>query len=214
LPLGVDEAGWLQYAALAPTSEITLPLDVNNLTQVLAFFKRAHDQGSLSDAAASAKTVDETWNLFAAGQSPAAQIAASRYMIDRDKLPNAQFAAIPTRDGRIASVATGSALAIITKDPARQIAAAKVIAWLMQTERLAPWLRSLQRLPATRSAITATIDPPEYASFVRDHLERATLIPRTPAYNKISDAWRTILANLWRGQITPEDAARSMAATK
>ena len=214
LPLGGDDADWLQYAALTASTELTLPVDANGAAQVLGFFKRARDLGVLNDAALGAKSVDEAWNLFVAGQLPAAQVSASRYITEREKFPNVQFAAIPTRDGKIASIATGWAFALTTRDAARQIASAKLIVWLMQAERLAPWLRAMHRVPATRSAIFIAVDPPDYSIFMRDHLERATLISRTPVFNKISEAWRAAVVNVSRGQTTAEDAARSLAAIK
>ncbi len=212
LPLGGDDAFILQYAAIAPSGDITAQLDSRTVTEVLSFFKRTHDLSLLNDVSIGIKS-DEAWSAFAAGQAPLAQVAASRYLTEREKVPNAQFAPVPTRDGKTATVASGWAFAVTTNDPVRQAASARFIQWIVQGERLAPWLRAAHRLPAARSAIFLAVDPPDYATFLRDELERATYVPRTLAFVKASEAWHTAVTNVWKGQTTPEEAARGVTGT-
>jgi ABC-type glycerol-3-phosphate transport system substrate-binding protein len=211
LPLGGDDAFLAQYVALAPLSTAA-PLDWTTTTLVLNFFKRAHDLGLLNDAGLNLKNADAAWAPFAAAQVAMAQVAASRYLAERARLPNALYAPLPTRDGKTATLASGWAFAITTTDPTRQAAAARFVQWLAQGEHLAPWLRAAHRLPATRSALPLTIDPPEYAAFLRDELEHATYASGAAYSAKASDAWRAGIANVWKGQATPEDAARAIVA--
>jgi ABC-type glycerol-3-phosphate transport system substrate-binding protein len=213
LPLGGDDAFLAQYAALAPLNE-TPSFDWASTTLTFTFFKRARDAGLLSDATIGLRTVDETWALFVARQAPMAQVSATRYLSERDQYPGIRFAPLPTRDGKIISVATGWAFAITTKEPARQLAAARLIQWLVGTEQLVAWARVAHRLPATRIALLLTIEPFDYAAFLREQMDNAVYLPRTPAYVKAAEAWRTALANLWKGQTTPEEAARTVAAPK
>lgn len=212
LPLGGDDAFVAQYAAIAPLGDTSPQLDSSVTTLVLSFFKRARDLGLLNDASFGLKNPEDAWPLFAAGQTQLAQIPASRYLAERERSPDIQFAPIPTRDGKIAARASGWALAITTNDPARQAAAARLIQWIFQSDRLAAWLRAARRLPATRSNLAATVDSSDYVTFLRDALENAVYLPRTVAYVKASDAWRTAMANVWKGQVTPEEAARALAA--
>lgn len=144
-----------------------------------------------------------------------AQVPASRYLAERDKLlssSNAAFAPVPTRDGRIATVATAWALSISTNDPARQAAAARFIQWMIKAERIAPWLHAMHRLPASRSALSLAVDPPDYAAFIREELERASYVPPNLWDAKRSDALRAAIAAVLKSQTTPEEAARSMIA--
>jgi len=218
LPLGGDDAFVLQYLALVSPSDGTLPppTDANTLAQILSFFKRAHDLNLLPDAVINLKSVEEDWPPFAAGQIALAQVSASRYLTERDKAPNAGFAIVPTRDGKTATVTTGWAFALVTMEPPRQAAATRFMQWLVQGERLAPWLRAAKRLPATRATMTLAVDPPEYALFLRDLMERAAYwSPASPRDAKIAQAWRAAIAAVWKGNSTPEEAARSIvAATK
>jgi multiple sugar transport system substrate-binding protein len=218
VPLGGDDAYVLQYLALAGTGDgvMPLPTDANSIAQILNFFKRARDLNLLPDTAINLKSVEEVWAPFAAGQVTLAQVSASRYLAERDKMPNAGFAAVPTRDGKTATVASGWAFALTTNDPTRQAAATRFMQWLVQGERLAPWLRAAKRLPATRAAMILAVDPPEYALFLRDTLERAAYwSPAAPRDAKIAQAWRNAIAAVWKGNSTPEEAARTIvAATK
>jgi ABC-type glycerol-3-phosphate transport system substrate-binding protein len=187
--------------------------DAMATTQVLNFFKRARDQNLLPENAISLKTADEVWSSFAAGQAPLAQVSASRYLADRDKIPNTQFALVPTRDGKTATLASGWAFAVITNDPARQAAIARFVPWFIQGERLAPWLRAAHHLPTSRATIPLAVEPAEYAAFLREAMERATFVSlASPRNAKVATAWRAAIAAVWKGQLTPEDAARSIAA--
>jgi ABC-type glycerol-3-phosphate transport system substrate-binding protein len=214
LPAGGDNAFLVQYLALAPLFDANnqFAIDANAASQVLNFFKRARDLGLVPDTAIGLKSSEEAWPTFVAGKVAMDQVSASRFLADRDKLPDAQYAALPTRDGRLAAVATGWSFVIVAKDPTREVAAARFVQWIVQGEHLAPWLRSARRLPASRSTLILSVDPVEYATFLRDPLEHASYVPPSAAYGKASEAWRAAMTAVWKGQTTPEEAARSIAA--
>lgn len=214
LPLANDDAFLSQYASIAAFDENAAKVDWATTTLVLNFIKRSRDLGLLYDASLNAKSTEELWSPFEAGQVTLTQIPASRFLAEQWRLPHAGFAALPTRDGKPATVATGWALAVVTKDPARQAAATRFIQWLTQNERIAPWLRAARRLPASRAMLPPIVDDVEYAAFLREQLDQAVYLPRTPANLKLADAWRAAMANVWKAQVTPEDAARAVVATK
>jgi ABC-type glycerol-3-phosphate transport system substrate-binding protein len=216
LPLAGMDAFAIQYLGLtAPIDTFDVhALDANIGAQVLIFFKRARELGLIPTAALSLKNVDEVWPWFAAGQVPMAQVSASRYLTERTKLATAAFAAVPTREGKLATVARGWAFAVITRDARRQQAAAQFMQWLLQRDRLAAWLRAAHLLPVSRALVPLAVDPPDYAAFVRDGLEHAVSLPATSTYSRQSEAWLAAISAVWNGQTTPEEAARSAAASK
>ncbi len=217
LPLGGDDAFLIQYYALGaaiPTTSVQPSIDAGATTLALDFIKRSRDLGLMPDAAINLKTVDEVWSAFAAGQAPMAQVSSLRYLTDRARIPNAQYAAIPTRDGRLMTLANGWAFCLVTPDSVRQASAIRFIQWIVQGERLAPWLRAAHMLPATRTTATLAIDPPDYATFVRDEMERAVALPAPALYSRQSDAWRAAVSSIWKGQMTPDEAARLAATVK
>lgn len=213
LPLAGDDAFLVQYLGLAPLFDANdqLTFDVNAASQVLSFFKRAHDLALISDSSVELTNSDSAWPAFAAGRVAMIQGSASSYLAQRDKLQNALYAAMPTRDGKIAAVASGWAYVVVTDDPARQAAVAQFIQWIVQGEHLAPWLRAANRLPASRSTLALAVEPVEYATFLRDQMENASYLPPTAAYGKASDAWRAAMAAVLKGQTTPEEAARNIS---
>jgi len=212
LPLASEDAFIAQYTAIAPVTSTTTQLDLTTTTAVLSFFKRAHDLGLMSEAVVGLKSSTETWAAFVAGQAPLAQAMASQYLAESDKLTDTLYAQLPTRDGNIGTLASGSAFAITTRDPVRQAAAARFIQWMVQSDRMTTWLRAARKLPANRSMVTQVIESTAYAVFLREELARAAYVPHTPANDKIADALRSAILNVWKGQTTPDEAARAVVA--
>jgi ABC-type glycerol-3-phosphate transport system substrate-binding protein len=216
LPLGGDSAFLLQYFALGGslTDASGQPgLDVSATAQVLSLFKRAHDLNLLPETAMNFKTGDEVWTNFAAGQTSMAQVSASRFIAERGQAPFALYAPVPTREGKVTTMATGWAFALVTNEPVRQAAAARFIQWIAQGDHIAPWLRAARLLPTTRATVPLAVDPPDYAAFIRDELEGA--VPMPPAAPDAgSSAWQSAIMAVWKGQTTPEEAARNAASTR
>ncbi len=217
LPLGGDDGFLVQYFGIGASitdQADAIAIDSNAAAQVLSFIRRGHDLGLISEASLGLKTVDEVWPMFAAGQVSMAQVSASRYISERSKSPNAGYGAIPGWEGRVATIAGGWAFGMVALDPTRQAATARFVQWIVQGERLAPWLRSVHLLPASRTAIVLAVDAPEYATFLKDQLEHATSLPSPSTYSKQSEAWKVAISAVWKGQVTPEEAARNIAAAR
>ncbi len=215
LPLGGDDAFMLQYFAQGATLTDAAnepAIDAVAVAQTLTFFKRARELGLIPDNALSLKSADDAWPGFAAGQASMAQVSSTRYLSERSKVPNALYAPVPTREGKTVTLASGWALAVITADPTRQAAAARFIQWIVPGEHLAPWLRAVHLIPANRASVALAVDPPDYAGFVRDQLEHATSLPPASSFTRQSEALRNAVSTVWKGQSTPEEAARTAAA--
>ncbi len=217
LPLDGPQAFLAQYFALTPPSERGAPLtvDLAATAQTLYQFKRARELNLVPDVAFTLKTGDDTWLAFTANQAPLAQVSASRYLTERGMFPHTQYAALPTRDGKPTTWVSVWGWAIVTAEPARQNAAAQLLAWLSANDRLAPWLRAAHRLGVTRIANLYAVEPTAYALFWNDTFERTTYwTPTTPRDLKLIEAWRTAINAVCKNQITPEEAARNIAAVK
>jgi ABC-type glycerol-3-phosphate transport system substrate-binding protein len=210
LPLAGDDAFTLQYASTTNIGEGDVSLELTTTTLVLNFFKRARDLGLIDDSALTLKNAEDSWSLFAKSQVAFAQVSTAKFLSERDKVPDAQFALVPTRDGKSATPVSGWAFAMTTNDPSRQAAAARFIQWLMASDRLTTWVRAAHHLSPSRSMMNSVVTPAEYATFLRDLLERGIYVPRTPANEKIAAAWRTAIAGVMKNQITPDEAARTI----
>ncbi len=217
LPLGGDSAFLLQYFALGAsvTDASDQPaLDISATAQVLSLFKRAHDLNLLTASAINVKTGDEAWTNFEAGQASMAQVSASRFIAERSKVPTTLYAPVPTRDGKVKTVAKGWAFALVTNEPVRQGAAARFMQWIVQGDHLAPWLRAARLLPTTRATVPLAVDPPDYAAFIREQLEGAVAMPSTTPDASVSEAWRSAIGGVWKGEASPEEAARNVAGAR
>ncbi len=212
LPLGSDDGFLLQYLAFGASIN---NFDTIAATQIFGFIKRGREMGFLADSALAVSSADDAWNAFASSEVAMAQVSASRYWSGRDRLPgglNSAFAPVPTRDGRIASLARAWAFVIPTSDPSKRGAAAALIQWLMYPDRVIPFLRAAYLLPTRRGMLGTMIESKEYSAFLNDLMERASPVPSSAQYPKRAEAWRTAVSGVWRGQITPEEAAKNVAA--
>jgi ABC-type glycerol-3-phosphate transport system substrate-binding protein len=210
LPLGDENAFLVQYLAISSIdASSTITLDLKTTTEVLTFFKRSRESNLIPENSIGFKSTSEAWTPFVTNQVAMAQVSTSRYLADRAKVANADYAPVPTRDGKIAAIVNGWSLSVVAKDSVRQTASARFMQWMVQGDHLAPWLKATRYLPATRSTVALTIDPPDYATFLRDQLERASYVPPT-SYAKASDAWRAAMTGMWKNQTTPEETARTM----
>jgi ABC-type glycerol-3-phosphate transport system substrate-binding protein len=72
-------------------------------------------------------------------------------------------------------------------------------------------LRAARRLPAQRAALGLVVESYGYAIFLREQLDRA-IFPSAATYAKSAEVWRVAIPAVWSGQMTPEDAARTIAA--
>ena len=191
----VDEAG-------NPT------LDGEKLTQVLEFYKEGSDKGIIPRSVLSLKTLDDCWPLYLSAETAMANVSSRRYSANRGSLENTAFAPIPTRDGNASTIGHGWALAIITRDPRRQAAAAKLIEWLLDPENTAAWNREANHLPTRRSAFDLQIAD-DYIAFLREQLEMAHFRPLPLAY---SEALQRAIQDVLTGNATPKEAAAEVIA--
>ena len=154
------------------------------------------------------RTVDRT--LILAGAIPAALMALGADFglgsLERLLSPGSASAARRRQRwalaiGAIAIIATlviFASLSALSKDGARVIVGSKDF-----TES-----RILSEL------IAQTIEAKDYAAFSRDLMERGTLIPSSTQFTKQAEAWRANSAAVWRGQTSPENAARNVEGAR
>lgn len=205
------EDGFLaQYLALGGALQdvnANPTLNADATIQVLTFYRRARDANAIPDSALAIKTVDEAWSLFAAGQGAMAQVSASQFLAERDKVPNANFAPLPTRDGQVTTLAYAWTYAMVTTDPARQRATVEFLQWLTASPRLAEWANAARKIPARRTAFASALDAGDYADFLRTLFEHANVQPTASQLARVSPAFRTAVLSVLRGQGTPIEAA-------
>ena len=182
-------------------------LNADAMVQVLTFYRRARDANVIPETALTLKSVDESWSMFIAAQVGFAQVAASQYLAERERLTNVSYAALPTRDGQAMTLTRAWVMAVTTTNPARRQAALDLLQWLGTSARLSEWASAARKIPARRSAFATAIDSPEYAQFLRGLLDRGTNMPTVTQLARLAPAYRTAVQSVLRGQVTPVEAA-------
>jgi ABC-type glycerol-3-phosphate transport system substrate-binding protein len=210
----VNDAFLIHYLALGGRllDEAGAPaLDEEKVAQVLQFYKEGRDQGVIPKAVLEYHTLDDCWPIYLSAEVAVSHVSSHRYLTDRGLLKNTVFSAIPTRDGVVVTIAHGSAYALVARDPARQVAAAQFITWLMEPENLAAWNEAALHLPLRRSALAA-MEADEYTAFLQRQLEKARFRPSAQSYNVIARALQGAVQDVLSGAVAPEEAAAQVVA--
>ena len=88
----------------------------------------------------------------------------------------AGYSAAPGLAGPATPIAAGWALAIVARDPARQAAAAELIAWLLRPEHAGAWAKAGGWLPTSDGALES-IGIGEQGAFLDGQLAAARALP-------------------------------------
>jgi multiple sugar transport system substrate-binding protein len=182
-------------------------LNKDALVEVLQFYQDGLEAGAIPPSVLEFEDLDDCWLVYVSAQAAMSNVSSARYLADRSLLKNTSFAAIPTRDGRVTTLNTGWALAMVTQDSARQVAAAQFIEWLLEPENNAHWNLTAGRLPTRQTAFEylGTVDP--YFPFVRQQLENVYLRPTASVYEKTGRALQKAVQDVLTGEASPQEAA-------
>jgi ABC-type glycerol-3-phosphate transport system substrate-binding protein len=223
----VNDAFLVQYLAVRDQSGATGPdspfLDADNLARVLQFYHDARSSGIVPAKVVSYHTADDVWNDYAVGQAALAQVNAHRYLLAmrqsppaggdlRERLSSSAVAAIPAVNGPAAPIGRGWVLALVTSDPARQVAAVDWMVQLMNPATNAEWNEAADYLP-TRAAAMAEWRPEEsYSRFIQQQLQAARPRPLLADYTRVAAALQEAVVAVLNGAATPQEAANQAMA--
>ena len=211
----VNDAFLIQYLAAGGglLDESGAPaLDNDALVQVLQFYADGLEAGAIPSSVLEFADLDDCWVVYVSAQAALSNVSSDRYLADRGLLKNTAFAAIPTRDGNVATLSKGWALAIVTEDSGRQAAAAQFIEWLLAPESNANWNLAAGHLPTRQAAFEHLGTEDQYFPFVRQQLANVYPQPIDPAYDKIGRALQRAVQDVLQGEVSPEEAAEAVIA--
>ncbi|PKO21215.1 MAG: hypothetical protein CVU38_15900 [Chloroflexi bacterium HGW-Chloroflexi-1] len=206
-----------QYLAAGGTMDPEtrqLMLQEEPLLRVLSFYSQARKAGLIPEHAVDMTSLDDTWADYVQGLLPMAAVSAQRFLIEREGLPNIEFAATPGFAGPVTPVTSGWGLAIVTTDPVRQQAAASLIAWLLSPDRAGSWAQATGWLP-TSPAAWATWGANPYYEFLDQQLASAVSHPSGPDYAQTAARMQRAVIAVLKGAASPEEAAQTaLSASK
>jgi ABC-type glycerol-3-phosphate transport system substrate-binding protein len=154
--------------------------------------------------------LEECWEAYIEGNVTVSHISSWQYLTSRAQLQDTAFAALPTEHGDVATMSRGWAFVIITSDPRRRAAAARLIEWLMAPQNLAEWSRATNHLPTRSSALRLTDWPEDYRDFLATQLGNAFFRPSTPEFDRIARTLQGAVEDVLRGESVPSRAARDV----
>jgi len=206
----VNDAFLIQYLALGgrlQDEEGRPALDEQVLRSVLDYYRQALEAEVISSEVLDIATTDDLWPAYVSAQVGMAHVNTHRFLNDRDMLRTTRFADIPTREGTPLTIARGRALAIVTRDPARQAMALRFIEWLMAPDNNATWNQTTAHIPTRYTALSLLGDRDPYWPFLQHQLEIAVPPPAFPGYDQIGRVLQQAVVEVLNGEATPEEAA-------
>lgn len=202
---------YLSAGATQDPVQRSIQVEEQPLTRLLTFYAEAGRRGTLPPVALEISDAETVWSVFRQSTVPFAQVNARSYLAEGEAQKNIGYAASPGYAGPARSVADGWALAIVTTDPARQRAAAELIAWLLQPENAAAWSRAAGRLPTSPEALALWGASP-YNAFLDEQLASAIPHPVGPAYAQAGARIQKAVISVVKGEATPEQAVETALA--
>lgn len=209
----VNDAFLIQYLAINGRlfDEKGKPaLDQDALVQVLQFYQDGLKAGVIPSSVLEFEDLSDCWVVYVSAQAAMSNVNSAKYLADRRLLKNTSFTPIPTRDGNVATLSKGWALAVVTEDAARQAIAAQFIEWLMKPENNADWNLAAGHLPTRRAAFKYLGAEDPYFPFARQQLENVYIRPATPAYERVGRALQRAVQDVLTDKASPKEAAEAV----
>ncbi len=182
-------------------------LDEEPLLAMLDFYAQAAAAGVVSPSVTLSITGTEgCWEALLNGQAGIAAVNSRRFWTAPDL--GLAPAPLPSRSGRVITLARGWMVSLVTADPNRQEQAMELLAWLLAPEGYGPWTQSLGYLPTTRSGLASwTIDGSGRA-VLEALLEGAQASPPQSVREAVGPVLQEAVETVLTGQRTPTEAAR------
>ncbi len=181
-------------------------LDDSTIRQVLRLYSTGTNEDVIPAKVLELGSLEECWEAYTEGNITISHISSWRYLSSRARLEDTSFAPLPTQSGDVATMSRGWAFVIITADPLRQTAAARLIEWLMAPQNLAEWSVTTSHLPTRATALRLTDWPEDYTDFLATQLENAFFRPSTPDFDRIAQALQGAVEDVLTGERTPRTA--------
>lgn len=186
-------------------------VEAGPLARLLSFYAETARSGLLPPAALEVGDAETVWSVYKQNAVPMAYVSARHYLAEREGLKQVGYIAAPGYAAPARSLADGWALAIVTRDPARQQLAAELIAWLLQPQNAAAWSRAAGWLPTSPEALAAWGTDP-YFTFLDEQLATAIVHPAGADYAQAAARIQKAVVGVIKGEVTPEQAAEAALA--
>jgi multiple sugar transport system substrate-binding protein len=155
-----------------------------------------------------ASTTEELWPNYLQANAKLAQISVSQYITDQVILQNTSYAPLPVQKqtDQPVLITRGWAMALVTADLERQVAALSLIETFMSTENNAAWNTIKQTIPTRDSAYQNVAGDDPYWDYLAEQLNTAQPAPSFNGYDQIGRIIQQAVQQVINGEATPEEA--------
>lgn len=183
-----------------------------DLEAVRAYFEFLSDgrlRGVIPPEVADLGTFSAVYAQFQTDTGSLAATLSSEVLGGAESAP-LRYAPLPTRSGQPTTVADTWAFALLTQDADRQALALSLVAALLEPDVQGAWSQFADRLPSRRSALAQWDQAGPYRSFLEQQIESAAAVPNGRAFADFARRLQTGQLAVLRGELTPDEAARSL----
>jgi len=185
-------------------------LDEQAVQTLLETYLQAQTKGILPGNLTQFNNASDIWTAWRGNGNTLVDLTASQFLSVETRLPELQYAALPSLNKVATPIGRGWAYAIVANDPRRQAAALRLLQHLLTPANAGEWTQAAGTLPG-RAAALAAWDANAYTSFLRAELTQAQTAPSTAIMAVVSPPLRKAVDDVLAGRATPAAAARAAA---
>ena len=212
---GVSDAVVAHYLSAGGTftdSNGQPALDEQAVKTLLETYLEAQTKGILPGNLTQFNNASDIWTAWRGNGNTLVDLTASQFLSVETRLPELQYAALPSLNKVATPIGRGWAYAIVANDPRRQAAALRLLQHLLTPPNAGEWTQAAGTLPG-RAAALAAWDANAYTSFLRAELTQAQTAPSAAIMAVVSPPLRKAVDDVLAGRATPTEAAHTAALT-
>lgn len=206
---GISEVFWLQYlAAGGGFEEGSTTLNQPALLEVLTFYEELVQEGLINETILDYASFTDYIPALLDGSVDFGILNSTRFNQLEADSPNLYGGTIPTQDGTIISQLNGWIWVTTTSDAQQQVAAGRLVNWLLDVDRQGEYAQLLNVIPSRVDTLEAY--PPDGISLdLIDALLEGAQVPITSAATSNTlRAMQTALLSVVRGEASAREAAQ------
>jgi ABC-type glycerol-3-phosphate transport system substrate-binding protein len=210
---GVSDAVVAHYLSAGGTltdSNGQPALDELAVQTLLETYQEAQTKGILPNNLTQLNTANDLWTMWRGTGNTLVNLTASQFLSVETRLPELQYAALPSLNKPAYSLGRGWAYAIVANDPRRQAAALRLLQHLLTPANAGEWTQAAGTLPGRAAALT-TWEADAYTGFLSGQLAQAQPAPSAAIMAVIGPPLRKAVEDVLAGHATPAEAAHTAA---
>lgn len=213
--IGTTNATLLNYigagGALMADGGISSPDAIANY---FTFISQARQNSIIQPQLLDIPGYNATWRAFSSSRNDFALAQVNQFFPNTTSGRPTNYAAIPTNNGQIVTVADGWAFAILTDDTQRRVLALTLINELLDPQVQGAWSQAVARLPSQPTALAQWSPMNGYRTFIESLLGVAIYPPNGPAFADFARRLHAAQAGIIRNDLTVDAAIEAMVTVE